>query len=287
MIVLLKRAALIAALSFSTAAFAQLNSPARESAKDIVEKAQNLLLQRDRQQALHILSGAIRREKQKPQLQELVTALDGVATYFLSDRSQQTYEAAISLRRSDIVQAQQRLQEALLMEPDNLLLVVENARLSIARRECKQAIQLLRAWKTKFADHALLTLTQAQAEACLVNLEPTGLKQAILFAKTNTEFTLFWWSIVADISVSTNDQGRLKEAHSYLAKNHPDYPEIDYWAAQLESKNSKKSTILKKYLMTCKNISAATFRRYMIDPMICRRVAEDEADQKVPHATNQ
>lgn len=287
MIVQLKRAALVAALSFSTAAFAQTSSQARESAKDIVEKAQNLLLQRDRQQALHILSGAIRREKQKAQLHELVTAFDGVATYFLSDRSQQTYEAAISLRRSDIAQAQSRLQEALVMEPDNLLLVVENARLSIARRECKQAIQLLRAWKTKFADHSLLTLTQAQAEACLGTMETFGMKQVIAAAKSNNEHVPFWWSIVADLSAVANDSVRLKEAHGYLVKNYPDYPDNDYWAAQLESKNSKKSAILKKYLMACKNVSAATFRRYMIDPMICRRIAEDEADQKVPHATNQ
>jgi hypothetical protein len=283
-----QRAAIIAALAFSMTSYAQKTPTYRESAKDIIEKAQNLILQRDRQQALTILSGSIRREKGKAVEAELKQALNGIATAFLSDRAQQAYEASLSLRMTDINQSRERAQEAFVMEPDNLLIVLELARISILKADCGGAEVNIKNWIKEFTDHPQLQLIRAQIEIC--RKKTTGeisLKQIAINMKSDPELAVFWNIVLLERALQAKDRARIVEMSAVLAKTAADYPDKHYWLWKIETKKALKLEMAKKYLMACKNITAAAYRQYMMDPMICRRMSEDEADQKVPHASAQ
>lgn len=283
-----QRAAMIAALAFSMTSFAQKTPTYRESAKDIIEKAQNLILQRDRQQALTILSGSIRREKGKAVEAELKQALNGIATAFLSDRAQQAYEASLSLRMTDINQSRERAQEAFVMEPDNLLLVLELARISILKADCGGAEVSVKNWIKEFTDHPQLQLIMAQIEICRKKASgEISLKQIAINVKSDPELAVFWNIVLLERALLAKDRARIVEMSAVLGKMAADYPDKHYWLWKIETKKALKLEMAKKYLMACKNITAAAYRQYMMDPMICRRMSEDEADQKVPHASAQ
>ncbi|HWU44304.1 MAG TPA: hypothetical protein VN132_12725, partial [Bdellovibrio sp.] len=106
------RAATLAALLFSRPLFAQPNAKA-ETYKDIIEKAYNLSLQKDRQQALNILLSALQKETRPQNIAELRKVLSDVSHVFFSDKAQQLYETGISFRKTDLNQAQTKLTEAL------------------------------------------------------------------------------------------------------------------------------------------------------------------------------
>lgn len=273
-----------AALAFSIASFGQKNVGSRESAKDIIEKAQNLILQRDRQQALTILSGALRREKGKPIEAEIYQALEQVSTVFLSDRAQQIYEGSISLRRVDLGQSQQRLQEALVMEPDNLNLVLEQARLFLAKSDCKAADGVVQAWVRKFSLIPSIKLLLAQIEVCQGVMGLYGVKASLQMAKEDSEKEVYWMIVAAEKAQLQKDKAKAIEISNQLNKAAPDYPDRQYWTWKYESRASIKNQLAEKYLMGCKNISAATYRQYMMDPQVCRRISEDDVDQKGSNA---
>lgn len=99
---------------------AQTKDKKSETSQDIIEKAQNLILQRDRAQAINILANAIKRESGRSQsVVELKKTLNEIAALFFSDKAQQLYEVGITLKRTDLNQALQKITEALRMEPDN------------------------------------------------------------------------------------------------------------------------------------------------------------------------
>lgn len=278
------RAALCAALAFSTVALAQKTPTPQESARDIIEKAQNLILQRDRAQALTILTGALRREKGKPIEAELRATLESIASVFLSDRTQQTYEASISIRKIDLNQSLQRLQEALVMEPDNLTLLTEQARQLIAKGDCKGAESALTSWNKKFASLPLLVLTQAQIEFCQSPALGSW-KTAVLQAKQDSERELYWYIVGAERAAAAGDRNKALELANIISKKGPEYPDKSYWQWKFELRTHVRAQLAEKYLMTCKNISAATYRQYMMDPMLCRRISEEDAEPKGPHGS--
>ncbi len=132
----LLRAALGAALLFlSTSAYAK--STGIETYKDIIEKAHNLSLQNDRPQALRILSVAVKKETRPQAIAELKKVSRELSQIFLSDKSQQLYESGLSLKKIDPGEALDKIQEALKLEPENSLIVIEQARLQMMRGDCR------------------------------------------------------------------------------------------------------------------------------------------------------
>ena len=77
------RAALVAALCFSsTTSLAQNKASKSETHKDIIAKAYNLSLQKDRQQALLILNAAIKKETRPQAVAELKKQLQNLHRSF-------------------------------------------------------------------------------------------------------------------------------------------------------------------------------------------------------------
>lgn len=272
------RATLAVALSFSALTSWAQNKT--ETYKDIIEKAYNLSLQRDRQQALNILTTAIRRETKPAALTELKRTLGDIAGVFFSDKAQQLYEVGVSLRKTDLNQSLAKISEASRIEPDNSVIVAELARLNIAKGDCSNAQDLVTKQLRLSPYEEELKLVSAQASLCQNRyLEVAKSLDSKEIAKSS--LLKFWLALEVEKNFKEKNFVKAQETLNSLTKLDSKYPEIPYWNWKLD--NNKKIPNVdaaQKYVMSCKNISASQYRQYMIDPMLCRHMAEMESDIK-------
>lgn len=245
-------------------------SKKRETYKDIILKANNLSLQKDRAQAINLLVGAIKSEtvlnKEKA---ELKNALQLISHLFYYDKSQQLYELSLSLRRTDITQALEKSMEALKIEPDNLSILCENARQLIIKKDCKSAEELLLSAKNLNPYDEQLNLSFAQSQICLGKTNVvlnTGIE-----SKKN-EISRQWSLLEIERLYQNKDYAKiitlLKDYKSMDRKN----PEFYYW----DWKVSSDKLSAQKYVINCKELSTHAFRTYLLDPMLCVRTNEVE-----------
>ncbi len=275
------RAVLVAALSFSSVVvFAQGKMSRSETYKDIIEKAYNLSLQKDRPQALNILMSAHQKETRPQAISEIKKAVDEISHIFFSDKAQQLYESGVSLRKNELPQSFDKLVEASRIEPDNFAIVSELARVMIARNDCKNAQEIVQKQLqlVKFDDELKLTL--AQSYACQGKwAEYQKLYEALPTKKNG--LAKFWLALEVEKSMSSKSLTKAQENIAALKKTDEKYPEAAYWQWRFDQVQ-KRSNLeeAQKYVMSCKNISANQYRQYMIDPMLCRRVNDVEAELK-------
>ncbi|WP_413943732.1 tetratricopeptide repeat protein [Bdellovibrio sp. HCB-162] len=284
----LLRATLGVALLFSgPSLFAQTKNGKSETYKDIIEKAYNLSLQRDRQQALNILSSAIQKETRPQAVAELKKTVAEVSTIFFSDKAQQLFETGVSLRKTDVNQALDKVSEASRIEPDNLSIVNELARLMIAKGDCKNAQEAVQKQLTLVSFDEDLKLSMAQALACQGKwLEYQKVADTVAMKKSPQQ--KFWLALEMDKFLSAKNLTKAQEVLGTLKKADEKYPESFYWIWKFDQAQKKSNLdIAQKYVMTCKNISANQYRQYMIDPMLCRRLTEVESELKGMNGTSE
>ena len=283
----LKGVALLFLCGSISVAAPDTKSKKAETAKDIIEKAFNLSLQKDRSQAINILVGAIRQENlRNGNASELLKALQQVSYLFYSDRAQQNYELALSLRRTEPAQSQQKLSEALRVETDNLSLFNEMQRLLIIRGDCSNAFENITKERLQDPYDEFLILLQAQANACLGKWESYVKTRDLSDYKKSNQYK-FWLGLEIEYQLSQKSQVKAKELQNTLAKLDGKYPEAHYWNWRVALVANEKQTAGQKYVKECKNLPAALYRQYMIDVNLCRRVSDVETASKVTNGSTE
>lgn len=269
------------ALSFSSSiVWSQTKASRSETYKDIIEKAYNLSLQKDRAQALNILAASISKETRPQAISDLKRAVDEISHIFFSDKAQQLYESGVSLRRNELSQSFDKLTEASRIEPDNFLVIYELARVMIARGDCKNAQELVQKHLQLIKFDEGLKLTLAQAYACQGKwTDYQRSYDANLIKKS--PLAKFWLVLEIERNMSSKSLPKTQESITNLKKLDDKYPELFYWTWRLDQSQKKINVEdAQKYVMSCKNISANQYRQYMIDPMLCRRVSDVESELK-------
>ena len=265
----------------SSAAFGQKEMRrTSESHVDLIEKARNLSLQKDRAQAVNILVNAMKREPPNSLgFREMRQALEDISKIFLSDRAQQQYELGLSLKKTDPKQAQSRLQEALRMEPENLQIANELARLQLSQSECEGAQEAMaQVRRTNPYDEQSL-LTAAQAAVCLSDWPLyTSLRSQAEVRRGS--FKKSWMSLEVERAHREKAESRMLEALQTLRANVPDHPEIPFWEWSLAKSPEKKSEAAVQYLNQCKSMNTSTARKFLAEPFLCKRVSEVERAQR-------
>lgn len=250
-----------------------------ETQKDIIEKAFNLSLQKDRAQAMNILIAAIKQESARNvDTLELKKALEQISYVFYTERAQQTYELALSLKQTDAPQAQQKISEALRLEPDNRSLFIEMLRLLIAKGDCPSAVESATKERMRDSYDENLVLLQAQALACVGNWEGyVKAKEGLEIKKSG--LYKFWLILELEHNFALKNSNKAKENLAALLKVDPKYPELHYWRWRAAT-GKEKELFAQRYLKECTNISSGVYRQYMTDVSLCRKVSEVEATRK-------
>lgn len=247
-----------------------------EGPADLIEKAYNLSLQKDRVQAVNVLVSAIKRESATSAAgKELKSTLQEIGGLFYGDKAQQQYELALALRKTDIAQAQAKLGEALRLEPDNVQLLSESGRLLVLKNDCGAAGDLMakqRKWNP--FDEQLL-LVAAQAAVCQGDWPTyTALRSQ---ADVRGPYAKTWLALEVERAYREKADARGREALVTLKKADPEHPEIFFWSWKLEPSKAQQRVFAQRYAAGCKNLSAGLFRRYITETFLCRRTAEAES----------
>lgn len=280
---ILKRAAVSAALSILAAILvnAQTKIQKSETHKDIIEKAYNLSLQKDRRQALNILANALRKETNQQNINELKKTAIEISNTFLSDKTQQMYETGFSLLKTDLPGALEKIQDALRLEPDNSVIINQLARILIVKNDCKSSQELIQKQLLVVSFDEDLKLSLAQALICQAKWSEYQRVHDSVPVKKNVN-KKFWGVLEIEKFLAIKNFNKANEVLNNLKKTNEKYPELIYWAWKIGYLQKKKSDfdLANSYVITCKNISSSQYRQYMVDPMLCRRTSEVETDTK-------
>lgn len=271
-----KRATLFVALFFlSTVAFAAPVATS-ETYKDIIEKAQNLSIQKDRLQAMGILVGALKKEKKAQALKELSTNLETVAKIFYSDKAQQTYELALSLATSDLTMSVNKMNEAIRLEPDNISIELALIRSQLAQNDCDGASNRINKYKEMLPYIEDLRLHQMQALLCAGKLEDYVNARGLSDYKKSSD-SFRWQILEIEYFFRTNLTNKAREAAQNSIKLDEKFPESYYWLWKAENDLKVKSDkSAQKYLSLCKTMSNRHARQFFWEPLLCRRTTEVE-----------
>jgi hypothetical protein len=268
-----KRATIPVALFFAVS----VGWAAGETYKDLIEKAYNLSLQKDRVQAMNILTGALKREGKKSSAQkELSAALEQVSKVFYSDKAQQLYELGLSLKNTDPGTAAAKLQEASRLEPDNISIEIALGRQSVAMGDCDGAGARVNKHRELFQAVEELRLLAAQVSLCQGRLDdyanlriPQDLK--------NSSLNLFWLSAEAEYLQKNANPSKSQEATQNMTKISAVFPETFYWKWKTElDLKLKAEKSAQRYLSLCKTMTSRLQREFLAEPLLCRRTTEVE-----------
>jgi hypothetical protein len=285
----IKKAALRAAfifLSFGPFAFGQaaeknVSEVKTETYTDIIEKAQNLALQKDRPQAINILTAAIKKEGRKTRApKELFTTLDEISTVFFSEKAQQSYELALSLISTDKNLANTKLTEALRQEVDNLLILEEQARLA-SHTDCSQGLAQFKRIIEINPYYEPALLGRAQTQICTQDFEAYLQSKPTANELRQSELLPYWHEIEIEYFYQQKNYKKAKEAIAHLIKVLPKYPEIKYWQWKIESEQKiKNDKLIVEYLNHCNSLSKRDERKYRYSLKVCKNTSEAEAQIK-------
>lgn len=262
-----------------------------ETYKDIIQKAQSLILQKDRAQAQLILESALNRETKKKvkdnASEELRLALFNMSRMFLSDKAHGLYELSLSLVTNDIPQAIQRIDEGLKIEPDNMQLINQSIRLQLVKNECQSAKSIFQ--KNKFDNKihidSEVDLLLAQIEFCSDKYDFLKLKLTSKDHKKSEKIKLLWSELEVIRAIRERNFAQAKDTLSEMKKIDSDYIELNYleWLLELKSENLKNlASYSQKYIISCRNLNSTKVRPYILNPWFCQRVAEVENVQNNP-----
>lgn len=251
-----------------------------ETYKDIIEKAQNLILQKNRAQALDILKNAAQREQNLNAVKELKKTAIEIANIFMTEKTHQLYENALSLRFTNISDAMNRVNEALKVEPNNMMLMTELGRLMIAKKDCKAAESNAFAMSELIPFYEKVDLSLAQAYLCSSNWE--NYKKVVSPLNLKKSEDRYAWEILEfHHALQTNQLLLAQQSLKSLSEIYPDYPEVPYLRWKMSVARQKPDNEQgQKYLHTCKNITMGLYRKYISDSTLCRNVLEVETDMK-------
>jgi len=248
-----------------------------ESYKDLIEKAQNLILQKDRQQAIQVLLTGLKQEqKNKVAINELKKKVEELGSLFLSDKAQQLYETSLSFKRKDISQAQNKINEALRIEPDNVQIMTESSRLLILKGDCNSAQdQLSKTYKKNTYDEQIL-LTMAQIQLCLGAVDQYfSIRSHVELKHVNENPD--WMALELQRMLFEKDKLKAKERLTALQKIDPKNPQLFYWQWKLSKIEGEEDvSLVEKYKLNCNNVSARIFRTYQRDSYFCNKQTEME-----------
>jgi tetratricopeptide (TPR) repeat protein len=270
----LRRATIFVALFFALPTWGLSG----ETYRDIIRKAQNLSLQKDRAQAISLLVGAMKKESKKniSAQREIAETLSQAAQVFYSDKTQQLYELALSVQASDLSAALAKLQEASRLEPDNVSIEIALARLLVASSDCGGAANRLNKFQDLFFAVEELRLLSSQISLCQGRTDKHPATKSPADQK-NSGLAVFWQAIEIENLLKLGNAAKALEDAEGLHKSEPQFPEAVYWIwrSELELKRRPEKSA-QKYLNLCKTLTSRQRRQYLQEPLLCRRTVEVE-----------
>lgn len=242
-----------------------------ETYKDLIHKAQNLTLQRDRLQTSQVLIRGIRREtKGSPAYKELVRALDELTSVFYTEKAHALFALGESMVASRPKEALEPYQEALRIEDGNTTLLKALARLHLLTSECDKADAMVRTAENVNPYSPEITLLRLQTLDCQKNYDLLAAK--LIGHESELEsFEKFSRGLQIKEYVRRKDLKKARGLLNTWENQMPDYPEVYLWKWQLaDLSGARDRGAAVRYTQLCQNLTPRKRKAYSADVDLCK-----------------
>jgi tetratricopeptide (TPR) repeat protein len=242
-----------------------------ETYSDLIAKAQNLTLQRDRLQASQVLLRAIQREpKNTPAYRELTKALDELTSVFYTERAQSTFvagESALPLKPKEAIES---FNESLRLEDANVAVLKALARTHLLLDECDKAEGFIKTAESLNPLSSETALLRLQVYACSKNANLLAAK-LMTIASDLGSYEKFARGIQVRELIAKPDVTGAKALIGKWESETNDYPEIQYWKWELSrlAKSPDRGAAV-RYIQLCQNLTPRKRKSYSFDVELCK-----------------
>lgn len=252
--------------------------------KELAQRVEELMSERKRKEALALIR--VQLSTQTKNLNELIELINQTSEIFLYEKTQQLYEQSSSLFVTDPRSAKEKINLALALEPDNLLLLDLKAWLLLVNNEYSAALETAQSIYDLNPINPEGLLLKAKAYLGLSNFEKfeevrssVDLKKLIL-----SQYKLKWTVLDLESAFKRNMQDKLNDLLKEIKKDKKAGLEASYWLwkTQKEMVGFEQDASLsgQKILNICKNMSPKQQRENISEISICKKINEVEAYMK-------
>ncbi len=257
-----------------------------ENHKNLIEKARNLTLQRDRLQASQVLQRALQKEpKASPAFKEMSRALDELMLLFYTEKGQSLFTQADAAIDSNPKAAIDSYNAALRAEDGNVSVLMALARAHLRLEECAKAEAFIKQAESMNPYSPEVKLLRLQALSCTGSFDQLSqqlsqLNDANMSELSSVEKYLKTFQIQE--AIRKKDFKKAKSIQSAWEIANAEYPEVYFWKYKLssiEGGNSDRSAGA-KYVQLCQTMSVRKKKTYNLDVELCRSREKIEEELK-------
>lgn len=245
--------------------------PKLETYKDLIEKARNLTLQRDRLQASQVLVRGLRKEpKTSFEFKELAKALDELSGLFYTEKGQTLFSLAETNVESKPREAIENYQAALRVEDGNVSILKALARVHLLLSECETAATVVAQAELLNPVSPEIRLLKLQAADCAGRADLVTELLSMADVPLGTVERHFRGIQIRDW-LRRKDTKKARAALTSWETTQPDYPEVHYWKWKLSEGSAAARTSAQAYLRLCRNLSPRAKKNYSLDVELCKQ----------------
>lgn len=240
------------------------------AAPKAIPAARELLLKRDRVGASQLLVDAFAKSSGQSKI-EIARELERLTTVFLTEQGQKNYELAESMLYEAQSGAEAKYEEALVLEPGNVQVLLGLVRAKMNAGDCAGANEKL---------NEIEKMNPISLEKKIFRYKTTlCLKKPLVGVENDPSFKGDMKVALKLIQIENlyNIQ-KIKEALAHLKdiQSNP-LPEISYWQYKLhENEPALGTEAAQKYADICKSLSPAMRRQFKLEPRLCKKTEEVE-----------
>ena len=231
------------------------------SAWSVPDTAQDLILKKQRKQAILLLQKKAQETTGAPK-KKILETIYHYGSLFLTDQGQKFYEQGQSTWWSATDTSNKYLQQAEALEDESLLIYQAKVRNFLLKDECAKAQAEAKKGLLLYTDERNLLIFEALAAICLEKLDIAKLKLKAIEGKRDLAETYIRFLLqVDDIKI--------------LLFRDNNFPEAYYWQWKKKKQfNIEDEASAKKYHSLCQNINRGIREKYFFEPKLCARLSE-------------
>ncbi len=269
----------------TTAAFCFLLLPAVAGAKNksvetaafttVKKKVVNLLIQKQKKQALSILTDFIAAEPNKPVAKEARELKTQIAKKFLTKEAQESYEMSLNLTLENPKEAKKNNEDCLARDPENFDCIVQGLRLTHREKQKKQLDIDEMEKVNKYFELAQSNWILLSSTKNTEDFKSNDLFSIEAGQKLN-ENKLIFAILEVDRAMLVKNFSKVKDLLSAIEVDFSDWPELSYFKNKIEyefaeNKTANSTEAVAQYLNKCKSLSKTVARKYRYDFDLCLR----------------
>ena len=240
----------------------------------VKKKVINLLIQRQKKQALSVINDFIASDTNHGSAKEAKDFRKMIAQKFLTKEAQEAYEMSLNLTIESLKEAKKNNEDCLSRDPENLECLIQRIRL-LHREKLKKPIEIEEIDKiSPYFDAVDINWVQISTQKNSLEFKNNSFykKEASRLGEDKLVFAI----LELDRSLAIKNFLKAKEVMAALEEAFPDWPDLIYFKNKVETdltdnKVLNSTEALTQYINRCKSLPKTVVRKYRYDFDLCVR----------------